>query len=483
MPSVTLTVTCETPTIADISGSAIEAGCMVTKLSPTCIHISHHDIDSIREWGSSYDISGIQLEYHTFQPTRNVTYTPMADISGITSNLLVRPPGASWFSASMLATIYEYPPPLPTPVVVGIITFDGNVTGTVDANGVLSGGDIFSYWTDLGIASSNFPKVIMVDTARNPVNPRGNSNPNGEDILDISFVGGTCPSANLTIILYRIYDFITGFDYILNTPVVVGANSYKPSIISVSWGIQEVNAGLSFATYFDNFIAPHVANGINICVASGDGGAGNGLYPAGVGYSIGFPGCSANIVNIGGTQLYCPNGVYDSSTFESVWSPTASIPWEGSGGGYSLYIPKPAYQNLIVPSVANNPAIGINTANRSIPDLALVSSDQTPLLFYMNGGGVTASGTSFAAPTFAGFLACIQPKKFINPIIYSLIGTSVPPSTQYTNYFHDITTGNNGGFEARPGYDTCTGFGSIKGTALALPLSSAPILRLGCELQ
>jgi hypothetical protein len=63
-------------------------------------------------------------------------------------------------------------------------------------------------------------------------------------------------------------------------------------------------------------------------------------------------------------------------------------------------------------------------------------------------------GTSLAAPFFAGFVALTGYKTFINHIIYS------------NTCFHDITVGSNsignrGEYFATPGYDNCTGLGSM----------------------
>ena len=66
-------------------------------------------------------------------------------------------------------------------------------------------------------------------------------------------------------------------------------------------------------------------------------------------------------------------------------------------------------------------------------------------------------GTSVSAPMFAGFLACISPKVNVAPLLYS-----APQSC-----YRDIIVGNNDGYNAGPGYDYCTGFGSIIGTKLA----------------
>ncbi len=86
------------------------------------------------------------------------------------------------------------------------------------------------------------------------------------------------------------------------------------------------------------------------------------------------------------------------------------------------------------------------------------------------------SGTSCAAPLWAGFIALVNQQAagtgaptagFINPAIYAI---GMGPG--YASAFHDITTGNNtwsgspGEYYAEPGYDLCTGWGTPGGTNL-----------------
>jgi uncharacterized protein YjdB len=54
---------------------------------------------------------------------------------------------------------------------------------------------------------------------------------------------------------------------------------------------------------------------------------------------------------------------------------------------------------------------------------------------------------------------------FITPKLYSL-----SPSC-----YHDVKTGSNGAYNANTGYDVCTGFGSILGTAMTPALTAANI--------
>jgi kumamolisin len=56
-----------------------------------------------------------------------------------------------------------------------------------------------------------------------------------------------------------------------------------------------------------------------------------------------------------------------------------------------------------------------------------------------------------------------QPVGFLNPFLYKHGNTGI---------FNDVTTGNNNGFDAKPGWDAATGWGSVKGTELLAQLKA-----------
>ena len=71
-------------------------------------------------------------------------------------------------------------------------------------------------------------------------------------------------------------------------------------------------------------------------------------------------------------------------------------------------------------------------------------------------------GTSAVAPLWAGLVALANAANgttagFINPKLYAAKEAST---------FRDITKGNNGAFQAGPGWDACTGLGSPVGAAI-----------------
>jgi subtilase family serine protease len=108
---------------------------------------------------------------------------------------------------------------------------------------------------------------------------------------------------------------------------------------------------------------------------------------------------------------------------------------------------------------------------RNIPDVALTAD----YIWVNYGDGTNGSfmGTSSAAPLWAGFTALVNeqavteglpPVGFLNPALYA-----IGQSTLYTNAFHDTTVGSNAwslsqdNYFAAPGYDLCTGWGTLNG--------------------
>jgi len=352
----------------------------------------------------------------------------------------------AWFTAKEIAQVYQIPTANPsTNVVVGVVSFGGGLYGNVDANGVLTDGDVQAYWLSIGIPANAMPKVIVV-----PINGAKNqpsmSNADGgatmENTIDIETLGGCCPSANLTIILYispnslsQVYNI---FQYILLNPVNVNGVSYKPSILSVSWGAPEIYFSNTLLTNINNLLQSAASQGINICTASGDYGSNNGV--GGSGSYTDFPSSCPYVTAVGGTTLVCPSLVYANNT-------TSETAWSSGGGAVSSAFPRPIYQTIKCP----------NATGRSVPDIALNSNPNTGIGYTVNGSIYVVGGTSIAAPTMAGFLAAVNAKQFVNPILYTADSSS----------FNDIVSGSNGAFSCKVDYDNCTGLGSLNCSALA----------------
>jgi subtilase family serine protease len=227
-----------------------------------------------------------------------------------------------------------------------------------------------------------------------------------------------------------------------------------------SWTSAEVatiNSALEYAA------ARHVTV---VCAAGDDGVLGNGSTTA-VKQVI-LPASDPLVLAVGGTSLTANpvNGTYRS---ETAWN----TPDGASGGGFSHLFSRPGYQDGVP---------GID-ASRAVPDVAGDASSRTSMAFAFTtpGGGYELTGlagTSAAAPFWAGLIALADqdaghPLGFVNPAIYR-----IARGPQYHKAFHDITTGNNTvtlngatitGYQAGPGWDPVTGWGTPDAQAL-IPL-------------
>ena len=142
----------------------------------------------------------------------------------------------------------------------------------------------------------------------------------------------------------------------------------------------------------------------------------------------------------------------------------------GSGGGFSHLYARPGYQDG-VPGISKT---------RGVPDVAGAGNGSIPFVFA--GGGKTwiiaLGGTSASAPLWGGLVALADQYArhdlgFVNPAIYR-----IARSSSYHQAFHDVTTGNNTvtigpvtvtGYQAGPGWDPVTGWGSPNAQVL-IPL-------------
>jgi len=169
-------------------------------------------------------------------------------------------------------------------------------------------------------------------------------------------------------------------------------------------------------------------------------------------------------LSVGGTSLRASQatGAYIGETTWNV-PPSAGGPAAG-GGGFSRLFPRPAYQDGIA---------GIGAA-RGVPDVAADADHRTGMAIAFSRGGkdytlIGGGGVSVAAPLWAAVIALADQYAgrdlgFVNPALYR-----IGRSAYYHQAFHDVTTGTNTvtfpaqtipGYQAAPGWDPVTGWGS-----------------------
>src|SRR5579862_290957 len=120
------------------------------------------------------------------------------------------------------------------------------------------------------------------------------------------------------------------------------------------------------------------------------------------------------------------------------------------------------------------------TRGRGVPDVAGDADPTTGYHVLVDGMSTVFGGTSAVAPLWAGLVACLNqaigaPVGFLNPLLYSRLGPG--------HALRDITSGNNGGYQAASGWDACTGWGSPDGGKILTLLSGAPAQAVVSDTQ
>ncbi|MGA2812770.1 MAG: S53 family peptidase, partial [Candidatus Acidiferrum sp.] len=373
--------------------------------------------------------------------------------------------GPTSYSPVEVAAIYDFPSNLDgTGQTIALIELND-----VDSQGNATGAgyqtsDLTTFFKNLGIPLPNV-SAVGIDGGANVPGPDPNAD--GEVTLDIEVAGAVAPKANIAVYFGTNTD--DGFIQVLSA--AVHDDVRKPSIVSLSWGQAEETATSQLLEGLEQILEEAAALGVTVCVAAGDDGSADEAQNQWDGQPhVDFPASSSYSLACGGTTL-APSSTAGSPV-ETVWNQGAS--GGATGGGVSNFFPKPSYQSAVDVPAPAKPAGG-----RGVPDVAGDADPNSGYSIFLAGSQQTIGGTSAVAPLYAGLMARINqsltggganPVGFINPLLYAQASSS--------DIFHDVTSGNNdiyndlkGEFTAGPGWDPCTGLGSIDGAKLlaALP--------------
>jgi kumamolisin len=312
----------------------------------------------------------------------------------------------------------------------------GQTIGIIELGGGYRQADLTAYFKSLGLASPGIA-AVSIDGGKNQ--PSTASSADGEVMLDIEVAASVAPGAKIAV--YFAPNTDQGFLDAITT--AVHDTTQKPSVISISWGGPESSWTNQSMTAIDAACQSAAALGITITVAAGDDGSTDG----GTGNNVDFPASSPHVLACGGTKLDA-NGATIAS--EVVWNELASQ--EGAtGGGVSNVFALPSWQ-----ANAHVPASSTSAGGRGVPDVAGDADPATGYTIRVDSQTTVIGGTSAVAPLWAGLVAVANQQLgnyvgLLQPAIYAAKAASA---------LNDITQGNNGAFEAGPGWDACTGLGS-----------------------
>ena len=293
-----------------------------------------------------------------------------------------------------------------------------------------------------------------------------------EEVEDTEIVHAVAPEADIRVILVSASDAespaatvkygLAAMRLGLTKGAVISVSSSKGESCFTAAEIADQNATLRTAR----------ARHVTVVISSGDSGVVSQPCPGAAAGSV--PVVGVNLLAsdplalaAGGTSLQASHST-GSYIGETAWNsppaPPARPGSSASGGGFSKVFRRPAYQDGV-------PGIG---ALRGVPDVAADAAANTGMTLATTDGGenyvlVSANGTSAAAPFWAAVIALADQYArrhlgFVNPALYR-----IGRSPLYHRAFHEVTTGTNTvvfpgqtltGYNARPGWNPVTGWGS-----------------------
>jgi kumamolisin len=324
----------------------------------------------------------------------------------------------------------------------------GETVGILELGGGFSTGDLSTYFAGLGLSQPSVT-AVGVDGATNQ--PGVDTNADGEVMLDIEVVGAVANGASIAV--YFAPNTDQGFIDALST--AVHDTTHKPSVVSISWGQSEDSWSAQARAQMEQILTEAAALGVTVTVAAGDNGSTDSVSDGQ--QHVDFPASAPHALACGGTRLSASGATISA---ETVWND----PGDGAtGGGVSRQFALPSYQSAA--AVLDN--VDTGQPGRGVPDVCGDADPQTGYTIRVGGADETIGGTSAVAPLWAGLIARLNqqlgaPLGFVQPRLYPLLGSAA---------FHDITSGDNGGYSAGPGWDACTGLGSPDGSALLTELT------------
>jgi subtilase family serine protease len=337
----------------------------------------------------------------------------------------------------------------------------------------------------------------------------------GEETLDVEAVHGMAPGANVVYVAGA--DDFTGLDNAWAATI----DNHVADIITNSWtdGTDDIKVlGQAYVDFYTQFSLEAALTGITVNFSSGDDGdhTAGGTDPKA--RTAEFPADSPYVTAVGGTSVQIGAngqwmGEYGWSTSYSPlnakgtgWTPAPpGVYSSGGGGGTSVLYKQPFYQQGNVPAKLSK--MNGKTPMRVLPDISMPGDPNTGLRVgetqtFPGGGTYYAEyrigGTSLSSPLLAGVIAVANQKAghplgFINPLYYSLLGTSglhdlVAPKQPVAQVRTDLVNGvnmsqglswrlqsidtNSGTLHDTPGYDNETGVGSPAGPSFFTRLAN-----------
>ena len=307
--------------------------------------------------------------------------------------------------------------------------------------------DLATFDSKFGLSPANLHVVNTIARSATPYLA------GDEEVTDTEMVHAIAPGASLDVVLVPADVTSSNANFAAAiTKVIQEGVALHAAVVSISASVGEHFLTRAEAAGMNAALEQAREQHVTVVASSGDTGA---ISDGGPPVQVSLPASDPLVLAAGGTILDAasPAGTYQG---EMAWN-------EGDGasaGGYSSLFPRPAYQNGVARAAAT----------RGVPDVAANADSATAMaLAYSDGEFRPATGTSASTPLWAGLIALADQEAgqhlgFVNPAIYR-----IARGPAYHQAFHDVVTGDNSvlwptgvfvGYNAGPGWDPVTGWGS-----------------------
>lgn len=363
--------------------------------------------------------------------------------------------------------------------------------------------DVFDFRSVFGLFGGS---VSVVNNGPDPGILGGGEE--AEAVLDTTWASAVAPEAQTYLFVSASTDTTDGVDL---SELYIVDNNFT-DIMTESFGLCEAAMGQSEIAGLNSLAQQAAAQGITYTVAAGDTGAPgcddlseitatgplsvNGL--ASTPFNVAVGGTIFNENNQNSKYWSSTAGLNTALSYipENVWNESCASCQDpniaATGGGASIFIPKPNWQA----GVKGIPADNV----RDLPDVSLTAAGHDPYLLCLEGSCSTQgalfgiAGTSASTPAFAGIMALVEAQVRNqagnatlrigqpNYTLYKLAAaenfaqcnassTTTLPNTACV--FNDVTIGNNAvpgqanfgtssaKYQSTVGYDLATGLGSV----------------------
>jgi|HubBroStandDraft_2_1064218.scaffolds.fasta_scaffold00177_17 kumamolisin len=354
-----------------------------------------------------------------------------------------------------VAELYDFPVP-PHHIgmeTIGLLEFSDPVIGKCGYHP----SDIDAYFTTAMGIGPGYLTPMLTDIGINGATNSPGGPDDAEVTLDIEVAGSVAQGAHIAV-YFTTWDE-NGWILALKRAVHPHPGEPRPSVLSISWDWAEFDH-LGNLAWTPAAIAAVSATfqeaamfGMTVLVASGDDGSNCQVYDGKA--HVYYPTSDPWVISCGGTTI---GNVSGTSFTEVTWTDNGI-----TGGGISDVFDLPSWQRHANVPLSVNPG---HRKGRGLPDIAGYANGYEIVLDGVSSPGW--SGTSETAPLYAALIAIINARLgervgYLNPILYSHRAAGI---------FRDIAdgrtnaTGGAPGYVSVPGWDACTGLGSIKGKAL-----------------